>query len=67
MLGPALESQQLHVMTQAWRRVAGKLSGGKGSGDIGQHPAEQEPAVCPGGQEGQWHSALDQEECGQTE
>ncbi|RMC10347.1 hypothetical protein DUI87_13150 [Hirundo rustica rustica] len=29
--------------------------------------AEQEPAVCPGGQEGQWHPGLDQEWCGQQE
>ncbi|RMC13559.1 hypothetical protein DUI87_08635 [Hirundo rustica rustica] len=26
---------------------------------------EREPAVCPGGQEGQWHPGLDQEWCGQ--
>ncbi|RMC06338.1 hypothetical protein DUI87_15769 [Hirundo rustica rustica] len=26
-----------------------------------------EPAVCPGGQEGQWHPGLDQEWCGQQE
>ncbi|RMC07015.1 hypothetical protein DUI87_16468 [Hirundo rustica rustica] len=29
--------------------------------------AEQEPALCPGGQEGQWHPGLDQEWCGQQE
>ncbi|RMC15085.1 hypothetical protein DUI87_07265 [Hirundo rustica rustica] len=29
--------------------------------------AEREPAVCPGGQEGQWHPGLDQEWCGQQE
>ncbi|RMC15060.1 hypothetical protein DUI87_07240 [Hirundo rustica rustica] len=29
--------------------------------------AEHEPAVCPGGQEGQWHPGLDQEWCGQQE
>ncbi|RMB98957.1 hypothetical protein DUI87_24502 [Hirundo rustica rustica] len=29
--------------------------------------AEQEPAVCPGGQEGQWHPGLCQEWCGQQE
>ncbi|RMC06334.1 hypothetical protein DUI87_15765 [Hirundo rustica rustica] len=29
--------------------------------------AEQDPAVCPGGQEGQWHPGLDQEWCGQQE
>ncbi|RMC13387.1 hypothetical protein DUI87_10922 [Hirundo rustica rustica] len=29
--------------------------------------AEHEPAVCPGGQEGQWHPGLDQEWCDQQE
>ncbi|RMB92331.1 hypothetical protein DUI87_31204 [Hirundo rustica rustica] len=29
--------------------------------------ADHEPAVCPGGQEGQWHPGLDQEWCGQQE
>ncbi|RMC05198.1 hypothetical protein DUI87_18382 [Hirundo rustica rustica] len=29
--------------------------------------AAHEPAVCPGGQEGQWHPGLDQEWCGQQE
>ncbi|RMC12380.1 hypothetical protein DUI87_09895 [Hirundo rustica rustica] len=29
--------------------------------------AEREPAVCPGGQEGQWHPGLGQEWCGQQE
>ena len=26
---------------------------------------DREPAVCPGCQEGQWHSGVHQEECGQ--
>ncbi|KAJ7415338.1 hypothetical protein BTVI_38494 [Pitangus sulphuratus] len=29
--------------------------------------AEHEPAVCPGGQEGQWRPDLDQEQCGQQD
>jgi len=29
--------------------------------------AEHEPAVCPGGQEGQWHPGLYQKQCGQQE
>jgi len=38
---------------------AGKLRGGKGPGGVvGQHSAEHEPAVCPGGQEGQRHPGL---------
>jgi len=40
---------------QAWGRVAGRLSGGNEPGVVGQHLAEREPAVCPGGQEGQRH------------
>jgi len=40
-------------MLQVWGRVTGKLPGGKGPGGVGQQPDEHEPAVCPGGQEGQ--------------
>ena len=29
--------------------------------------AEYEPAVCPGGQEGQWHPGLYQEWCGEQD
>ena len=29
--------------------------------------AEYEPAVCPGGQEGQWHPGLYQERCGEQD
>ena len=53
VLGPALWSQQPHAMPQAWGGVAGKLPSRKGPGGVGQQPAEQEPAVCPGGQGGQ--------------
>jgi len=34
---------------------------------VGRQPAEHEPAVCPGGQEGQRHPGLYQEWCGQQE
>ena len=61
MPGPALRSQQPHAMLQVWGRVTGKLPGGKVSWDVGQQPAEHEPAVCPGGQEGQRHPGLYQE------
>jgi len=47
--------------------VAGKLPGGKRPGGAGQQPAEHEPAVCPGSQEGQQHPALYPEQCGQQE
>ena len=30
-------------------------------------PTEHEPAVCPGGQEGQWNPGLYEEQCGQQE
>jgi len=39
----------------------------KDLGFVGRQLAEHEPAVCPGGQEGQWHPDLDQEWCGQQE
>ena len=54
-------------MLQAWEAVAGKMPCGKGPGGVGQQPAEHEPAVCPGGQEGQWRPSLYQEQCGQQE
>ena len=58
VLGPVLCSQQFHAVLQAWGRVARKLHEGKGSGGISQQLAEYEPAVCPGGQESQWHPGL---------
>ncbi|PKU41755.1 rna-directed dna polymerase from mobile element jockey-like [Limosa lapponica baueri] len=42
-----------------------ELPGRKGPGGVGQLWAEHEPAVCPGGQEGQQHPGLDQEQCGE--
>jgi len=36
-----------------WGGVAGTLPGGKRSWGVGRQQAEHEPAVCPGGQEGQ--------------
>ncbi|NWQ86631.1 TFG protein, partial [Burhinus bistriatus] len=56
--GPALGSQQPHAALQAWGGVARKLPGGEGPGRVGGQPAEYEPAVCPGGQEGQRHPGL---------
>ena len=67
MPGPALRSQQPHATLQAWGGVAGKLPSGEGPWGVGQQPAELEPAVCPGGQEGQRHPGLCQKECGQQE
>jgi len=67
MLGPALGSQQPHATLQFWGGVAGELPGGKGPGGVDRQPADQEPAVCPGGQEGQRHPGLDQEWGGQRE
>jgi len=58
---PAILSQQPHEMLQAWGGVTGKLPTGKGPGVVDQQPAEHEPAVCPGSQEGQWHPGLYQE------
>jgi len=61
MLGPALWSQQTHETLQAWGGVTGKLPSGNGSWGVARQLAEHEPAVCPGGQQGQWHPGLDQE------
>jgi len=61
VLGPAIPSKQPHAKLQAWGGVAGKLPKGKGPGDACQQLAEHEPAVCPGGQEGQRHPGLYQE------
>ena len=35
--------------------------------DLSEQSAEYEPAVCPGGQEGQWHPDLYQELCGEQD
>jgi len=59
--GPALGSQQLHATLQAWGGVPGKLPSKKGPWGVGGQLAEHEPAVCPGGQEGQGHPGLYQE------
>ncbi|GAB0183024.1 hypothetical protein GRJ2_000767700 [Grus japonensis] len=45
----------------AWGRVAGETPSRKGPGNIGRHLAKYEPAVCPGGHEGQQHPGLYQE------
>jgi len=47
--------------------VAGKLTDGKGPLCTDGQSAEYEPAVCPGGQEGQWHPDLYQEWCGEQD
>jgi len=65
MPGPALRSHQPHATLLAWGGAAGELPGGKRSWGAAQQPADHEPAVCPGGQEGQRHPGLDQEWCGQ--
>jgi len=56
-----------HGTLQAWGGVAGKLPSRKRPWGVGGQPAEHEPAVCPGGQEGQRHPGLYQEKCGQQE
>ena len=61
MPGPALGSLQSHATLQAWGGVSGKLPGGKGPGDVGLRLSDCNPAVCPGGQEGQQHPGLYEE------
>ena len=46
-------------------QVHNKLPNGKGPWCTVGQSAEYEPAVCPGGQEGQWHPGLYQERCGE--
>jgi len=53
------EAQQDQVL-QAWSRVAGRLSGGKGSEGVIQQLSEHGAAVCPGRQECQWYPGLHQ-------
>jgi len=65
--GPAIWPEQPQVTLQAWGRVAGRLRGKNGPREVGQLLAEHEPAVCPGGQEGQWHPNLCQKKHGQEE
>ena len=60
-MSPALWPQQPQATLQAWGRVAGRLCGRNGPGGVDQHSAEHEPAVCPGGQEGQRHPGLYQQ------
>ena len=55
MSGPAFWSQQPQATLQAWGGVAGKLPDGKGPWCTVGQLVEYEPAVCSGGQEGQWH------------
>jgi len=55
MANVALESQHPSAAIKAWGRVAGKLPSRKGPGDVGPQRTEHEPAVCPGGQEGEWY------------
>lgn len=47
-MGAAPRSQNLHVVIQAWGRVAENLPGRKGLGGAGWQPDEHEPAVCLG-------------------
>ena len=46
---------------------AGKLPDGKRPWCADGQLAEYKPAVCPGGQEGQWHPGLYQEWCGEQD
>ena len=67
LLSSKLGSQQPCATLWAWGGVAGKLPGRKGCGAAGRQLAGHESAVCPGGQEGQWHPGFYQEWCGQQE
>ena len=43
------------------------LPDGNGPWCTNEQLAAYEPAVCPGGQEGQWHRSLYQEWCGEQD
>jgi len=64
--GPAFWSQHPQATLQAWGGVAEKLPDGKEPWGTDGKSAEYEPAMCPGGQEGQWHPGLYQEWCGEV-
>ena len=65
--GPALWPQQPQVMLQVWDRVAERLWRRNRPGGVNQLLAEHELTACPGGQEGQWHPGLYEEQCCQAE
>jgi len=67
VFGPAFWSQQTQATIPAWGGVAGKLPDGKGPWCTDGELDEYEPAVCPGGQEGQWHPGLYQEWCSEQD
>jgi len=56
--GPAPEDEQPHASVQAWGGPAGEQLCGEGPGSAGGQRVDREPAVCPGCQEGQWHSGV---------
>jgi len=57
-LNVALGLLQLYAEVRASGRVVGNLPGREEYVGAGQQLAECEPAVYPGGQEGQWHPGL---------
>ena len=56
--GPALQPQQPQAMLQAWGGVTERLCGRNRPEGVGKYLAKHKPAVCPGGQEGQWHPSF---------
>jgi len=58
MQGPAPGEEQPHAPVQAWAGRAGEQLCGEGPGSAGGRQVNHELAVCPGCQEGQWHSGV---------
>jgi len=56
--GPAPGEEQPHAPLEAWRGPAGVQLCREGPGCLGGRQVHHEPAVCPGCQEGQWHSGM---------
>jgi len=55
---PAPGEEQPHALVQAWGGPVGEQLCGEGPGCPGGRQVDHEPAVCPGCQEGQWHSGV---------
>ena len=58
MQGPAHGEEQPHASVPAWGGHTGEQLCGEGRGCPSGRQVNHEPVVCPGCQEGQWHSGM---------
>lgn len=54
----ALWTKQPQATLQVWGTVTGRVYRENGPGAVGWHLSKYVPAVCRGGQKGQWHPCL---------